>query len=319
MIRTVLIAVLAMIVGMSQAVAQFPERPITVVVGASAGGGTDIQTRIMAERLSQILGQQVLVDNKPGAGSNIATAFVANADPDGYTLTMIAPAVPINHTLYANPGFDATKDFAPVAGWAQAPLMFVVHPSLPVSTLKELADYSKEHPGELDYGNGVGFINQMVMELYKLEAGADIQFVPYKGMAPARTDVVGGQIETTVDSLASSGAFIEAGELKALATTAKERLERFPDVPTVAEAGYPNVTRNTWYGLMAPAGTPDDVVATLAAAVAQMQGEPEVVEKIAAAGASPLIAGPADFTSFINGEIETWGKVIEAAKMDKVR
>jgi tripartite-type tricarboxylate transporter receptor subunit TctC len=317
--RILFAAIVTLLASGGVASAQYPERPITIVVGASAGGGTDIQARILAERLSAKIGKQVLIDNKPGAGSNIATALVAKAAPDGYTLTMIAPAAPINHSLYANPGFDAIKNFAPVAGWAEAPLLFVVNPKLPVSTLKELAEYSKAHPKELDYGNGVGFINQMVMELFKIESGADIQFVPYQGMAPARTDVVGGQIESTVDSIASSGSFVTSGQLRALAITSKQRAAQFPNVPTVAEAGYPKVTRNTWYGVLAPAGTPPAIVNKLASEIAAIQAEPDTVKKIEGTGAVPFVAGPADFTAFLKGEVETWATVIAAAKMEKVK
>ncbi len=312
-------AIVALIASVSAASAQYPEKPIRIVVGASAGGGTDIQARILAERLSQTIGQQVLVDNRPGAGSNIATAIVAKAAPDGYTLTMIAPAAPINHSLYVTPGYDAKKDFVAVAGWASAPLLFVVNPTLPVSSLKELAALSKAKPGTLDYGNGVGFINQMVMELYKIEAGADIQFIPYQGMAPARTDVIGGQIETTVDSIASSGSFVKSGQLKALAVTTAQRLPDFPNVPTVAEAGFPALERLTWYGLLAPAGTPAAISDKLAAQVAAIQREPATAAKIVASGATPMIMNTAEFTKYYLGETDTWAMVIQKAKMEKVK
>jgi tripartite-type tricarboxylate transporter receptor subunit TctC len=317
--RTILAAAAVLLAGVAGASADYPEKPITVVVGAAAGGGADIQARIMAERLSQTLGQQVLVDNKPGAGSNIASGIVAKAAPDGYTLTLIAPAAAINGTLYAAPGFDAKKDFAPVAGWASAPLMFVVNPAVAASTLKELADLSKANPGTLDYGNGVGFPNHMVMELYKIESGADIQFVPYPGLAPARTDVIAGVIEATVDTVASSGSFVTAGQLKALAVTSKERIAAFPDVQTVTEAGFPNLTRNTWYGLLAPAGTPQAVLDRLGAAVAEAQADAATAEKIKGSGAAPMVMGPADFTTFFHGEIDTWAGVIEQAKIEKVQ
>jgi tripartite-type tricarboxylate transporter receptor subunit TctC len=310
-------ALCALLAGTGAAMADYPEQPITIVVGASAGGGTDIQTRILAERMTELLGQQVLVDNRPGAGSNIASQFVAGSAPDGYTLTMIAPSFTINQTLYADAGFSGA-DFAPVAGWSQAPLLFVVNPDLPVSTLQELADYAKEHPDELDYGNGVGFPNMMVMELFKLESGADIQFIPYPGMAPARTDVIGGTIETTVDSLGSSGPFVESGDLKALAVSTAERIDAFPDVPTVAEAGFPAVTNFTWYGLLAPAGTPQEILDTLGDTIAQIQAEPATVEQIAAGGATPFISGPAEFTSFVTEQTSTWADVIDKAGLEKV-
>lgn len=299
--------------------AQYPTKPITIVVGASAGGGTDIQARILAERLTAKLGKRVIIDNRPGAGSNIATSHVAKASPDGYTLALIATSTPINHSLYARPGFDALRDLTPVAGWAEAPLMFVVNPKLPINSLKDLADYSKKHPDELDYGNAIGFPNQMVMELFKLEAGADILFVPYQGLVQARTDVIAGQIEVTVDSIASSGPFVEKGQLRALAITSERRATRFPNVPTVAEAGYPNVTRKTWYGIVGPAGMPADVVARLANAIADIQAEPDVVKRIQDTGAEPFILGSSEFSAFMTSEVATWAHVIAQAKMEKVR
>ena len=188
-----------MLVACSAALAQYPQRPVKVVVPAAAGGGTDIQARYMAARLSERLGQQFIIENVPAAGGNAAAAQVGRAEPDGYTLLMIAPATVINHSLYARPGYDARKDFAQVAAWAQSPLLFIANPSLAVANLKELADYTKANPGKLAFGSGPGFINHMVMELYKIEASANILFVPYRGQAPALTDVLSGQIALTVE------------------------------------------------------------------------------------------------------------------------
>jgi len=317
--RTILVAAAALLAGVTGASADYPERPITIVVGASAGGGTDIQARILAEKLTEKLGQQVLVENQPGAGSNIASAYIAKAAPDGYTLNMAGAAVVINHTLYANPGFDALKDFAPLAGWGTSPLMFVVNPSVPSNSLKELADLSKANPGTLDYGNGVGFINQMVMELFKIESGADIQFVPYPGMAPARTDVIGGQIEATVDSVDSAGPFVLDGKLKGLAVTTPQRLPKYPDIPTTAESGFPTVNQMAWYGMLAPAGTPKEILDKLSKAIAEIQQDPTSVEKITAGGATPMIAGPEEFGKFFTNEVNTWAGVITQAKMEKVQ
>jgi tripartite-type tricarboxylate transporter receptor subunit TctC len=319
MIRYLAIAAAALIGSGTAASAQYPDRAITIVVGAAPGGGTDVQARILADRLTEKLGQRVLVENKAGAGGNIAQADIARATPDGYRIIMMAPAPAINHTLYETPGFDMLKDFKGIAMWADSPLLFVVNPKLPVNNLKELAAYSKANPNKLNYGNGVGFINQMVMELYKIEAGADIQFVPYQGMAPARTDVISGQIETTVDSIASSGPFVENGQLKGLAVTSKQRLPRFPTLPTVTEAGFPGLTRTTWYGLAGPAGMPDAVAQRLAKEIAAIQAEPETIKKIEASGATPLVMGAAEFHKFMIDDTNTWAKVIASAKMPKVK
>lgn len=315
----IIAAFAALLASVGVASAEYPERPITITIGASAGGGGDIQTRILAEALSKKLGQQVLVENQPGAGTNIASANLAKAAPDGYTLNLCGAAIVINHTLYANPGFDALKDFVPVAAWGTTPLMFVSNPQVAANTLQELADLSKANPGTLDYGNGVGFPNHMVMELFKLESGADIQFIPYPGMAPARTDVIGGQIEVTVDSIDSAGPFVRTGQLKGIAVTAGERLPDYPEIPTTAEAGYPQVNQRAWYGIMAPAGTPKEIVDKVASAVAEIQRDPAVVERMKAGGSSPMIAGPEEYAKYFTDQVNIWAKVITEAKIEKVQ
>lgn len=199
MLKQVLLAIGAIVLSATTAAAQYPQRPVKLVVPAAPGGGTDVQARYMAARLSERLRQQFVIENVGAAGGNVAAGQVAKAAPDGYTLLMIAPATVINHTLYARPGFDALKDFVQVAPWAQSPLLFIANPSLPVADLKELSANAKANPGKLSFGSGPGFINHMVMELYKIEAGANIVFVPYRGQAPALTDVVSGQIPLTVD------------------------------------------------------------------------------------------------------------------------
>ena len=320
MLRFVAIGLAVLVGGAGVASAQtYPDRAITILVGAGAGGGTDVQTRIMIDKLADRLGQRIIVENRAGAGGNIAQAAVARAAPDGYTLIMMPPAQAINHTLYATPGYDMIKDFKGIAMWAQSPLLFVVNPKLPPNTLKELVDYSKANANKLNYGNGIGFINAMVMELFKVETGASIQFVPYGGMAQARTDTISGQIETTVDSIASSGPYVENGQLKGLAVTSKERLPRFPNLPTVAEAGYPSLTRSTWYGLVGPAGLPDAIAQKLAREIAAVQADPDVIKKIEASGAYPFVMGPAETTKFIADETATWAKVIETNKLEKVK
>jgi len=316
---TIFAAAAMLLAGVAVASAEYPERPITITVGATAGGGADIQARILAEKLSTILGQQVLIENQPGAGTNIASGNLAKAAPDGYTLNLCGAAIVINHTLYENPGFDSLKDFVPVAGWGTTPLMFVAHPSVEAKTLQELADLSKAKPATLNYGNGVGFPNHMVMELFKLQSGADIQFVPYPGMAPARTDVIGGQIEVTVDSIDSAGPFVRDGQLKGLAVTNAERLPSYPDIPTTAEAGYPEVNQTAWYGIMAPAGTPKEIVDKIAAAVAEVQRDPASAERIVAGGSTPMIAGPEEYGKFFTDQVATWAKVINDAKIEKVK
>ncbi len=309
----ILFALAAMLIACGAALAQYPQRPVKVVVPAAAGGGTDIQARYMAARLSARLGQQFIIENVPAAGGNAAAAQVGRAEPDGYTLLMIAPATVINHSLYARPGYDARKDFAQVAAWAQSPLLFLANPSLAVANLKELADYAKSNPGKLAFGSGPGFINHMVMELFKIEASANILFVPYRGQAPALTDVLSGQIALTVDSVASARQYVDSGKVKALAITSAARSSAFPSVPTAAESGFPKLTANTWYGVLAPAKVPPDIVARLAAEIAVIQKDPAADKRIREMGAEPFIGGPEEFARFYANEIEKWAAVIKTS------
>ncbi len=307
------VALAAAVTAATSAQAQYPSKPVKLVVGAAPGGGTDIQARYLASRLSERLGQQFVIENVAAAGGNVAAAQVAKSAADGYTLLMIAPAAVINHTLYARPGYDALADFVQVAAWSQSPLVFIANPAAPVGSLRELADYAKANPGKLAFGSGPGFINHMVMELFKIEAGADILFVPYRGQAPALTDVTSGQIQLTVDSIASAGQFVEAGKVKALAVTGARRVPTLPAVPTVAEAGFPKLTGNTWYGVLAPARMPAEIVARLAAEVEAVQREPVSVQRIRETGAEPFISGPAEFASFYRDELAKWSGVIRTS------
>ncbi len=313
MLRHVLFVIGTIVLSTTVAAAQYPQRPVKLVVPAAPGGGTDVQARYMAARLSERLRQQFVIENVGAAGGNVAAGQVAKADPDGYTLLMIAPATVINHTLYARPGFDALKDFVQVAAWAQSPLLFIANPNLAVSDLRQLTAHAKSNPGKLSFGSGPGFINHMVMELYKIEAGVNIVFVPYRGQAPALTDVVSGQIPLTVDSIASSGQFVETGKVKALAITGAQRSPAFANVPTVAEGGFPKLTGNTWYGLLAPAGTPSAIVDKLSAEVRAIQAEPESVKRIQAMGAEPFVGDAAAFTRFYRNEVAKWAEVIKTS------
>jgi tripartite-type tricarboxylate transporter receptor subunit TctC len=312
------LAAAAILATIGAATAQYPQKPVKIVVPYAAGGGTDVQARYMAARLSERLGQQFVIENNGGAGGNIATAAAGKAEPDGYTLLFVAPAVAINVSLYARAGYDALADFVPVAGWAQSPLLFIKNVSLPVADLKGLAALAKANPGKLAFGSGQGFINHMVMELYKIETGTDILFVPYRGQAPAMTDLIGGQIQLTVDSIASAGPFVESGKVQAIATTSAARLPAFANVPTVAESGYPKLTGPTWYGVLAPAKTPPDIVAKLAAEIAAVQRDPAAVKRIAEIGGEPFVQGPAEFARFYRDEVAKWADVIAKSGMKKV-
>ena len=294
--------------------ADYPDRPVTIVVPFSAGGGTDSLTRYMAQELSEYFSQQFLVENLAGAGGNIGTSQTKDAEPDGYTLLMLTPATTINHTLYEQPGYDALTDFTPISGWANAPLLFVASPDFAPNTLPEVTAYAKEHPGELQFSSGgVGLINTEVMELYKIEAGIDILQIPYQGMAPAITALMSGVVPISVDSIASSSPFIEGGKVKALAVTSPERIEQFPDLPTVVEQGYPNLVARTWYGPSAPDGTPQDIIDTLNKAIGEIQARPEVAERIKAMGADPFVTTQPEFADFVSNEVNRWASVIKTS------
>lgn len=312
MIKRSILVLATMLATVTVSYAQYPTRPVKIVMPAAPGGGTDIHGRYMAARLSERLGQQFYIENVPAAGGNVAAAQVAKAEPDGYTLLMIAPATAINHSLYAKPGFDAIKDFVQIAGWAQSPLLFVVNPDFPVKSLKELTDTAKANPGKFSFGNGPGFINHMVMELYKIEAGVNIQFVPYRGMAPVMVDLISGVIPVTVDSTASSRQHVESGKVRALAITSAERSPLFPNVPTVTEAGYPTLTGGTWYGVLGPAKMPADIVKKLSDEIVAIQAEAVSIKRIQDMGADPFVANAAAFTKFYQAEVDKWANVVKA-------
>jgi tripartite-type tricarboxylate transporter receptor subunit TctC len=303
---------------MTTAFAQYPQRPVKVIAAAAAGGGIDIQLRFLTARLSERLGQQFYVENVAAAGGNLAATTLARAEPDGYTIAMVAPAIVISHTLYVKPGFDALADFVQIAAWAQSPLMLVANKDFQPSSLKELVAYAAINPDKLSYGSGPGFPNHMMMELLKLESKANIQFIPYRGQAPALSDVVSGQIQLTMDSIASCGEFVKTGKVKGLAITSAERSPDFPDVPTIAEAGYPHITGGTWYGIVAPAKTPPEIVRKLSAEIAAIQGEPASVARIKQLGAEPFVAGTDEFTKFFRAELTRWGDVIKTANIKRV-
>jgi len=299
--------------------AAYPERPVRIVVGFSAGGSTDVVARILAKELSEELGQSFVVENKPGGGSNIAASEVARAKPDGYTLLMVAVTSAINETLYRNLDFSLVKDFAPVALGVKVPNVLVVNPSVPVKTVKELVDYAKANPGKLAFASsGSGTSIHMAGELFKIQAGVDAMHVPYKGSAPAITDLIGGQVHFMFDNMPSAWPHVQAGKLRALAVTTSERSKSAPDLPTMAESGFKDFDVSSWFGLIAPAGTPADVVDKLNAAVQKALDKPEVQKRFTDLGAVWQHTTPAEFGAFIKSEVDQWRTVVQAsgAKVD---
>lgn len=298
----------------ASAQAAYPDKPVHVVVGFSAGGTTDVIARIMAKELTQELGQTFVVENKPGAGSNIATDYVKRAAPDGYTLLFVAVTSAINQTLYRNVSFDLTKDFAPVALGAKVPNILVLNPKVPANSVKELVDYAKAHPGELAFASsGSGTSIHMAGELFKMRTGIDVLHVPYKGSAPAVTDLIGGQVQFMFDNMPASWPHVKGGKLKALAVTTAKRSPSAPDLPTMQELGYENFDVSSWFGLIAPAGTPPEVIEKLNAVMVKAQDNPEVKKAFEGLGAVGEKTTPAEFGAFIKSEVENWAPVVKAS------
>lgn len=299
-------------VGSAQAA--YPEKPVRLVVGFSPGGATDIAARVVAAELSNILKQPFVVENKPGAGSNLAAEQVSRAAPDGYTLFVVAVTSTINQTLYKDLNFDIAKDFAPVGLLIKSPNLLVVNPSLPVNNVQELVDYAKKNPGKLAFASaGTGGSTHMAGELFKLQAGIDMLHVPYRGSAPAMADLIGGQVQLSFDNMPSAWQHVQSGKLRALAVTTKERSDSAPNVPTMAESGFPDFDVSAWFGLVAPAGTPHDVIATLNTAVNQVLAMPAVRERFDTMGAVAAPTTPEQFGDYIKSEVDMWGKVVKAS------
>ena len=293
----------------------YPLRPVRIIVGFAAGGPNDILARLIGQWLSERLGQPFVIENRPGAGSNIATEAVVHAPPDGYTLLLIGPANAINATLYDKPNFNFIRDIAPVASVIRGALVMLVHPSVPAKTLPELIAYAKANPGKLSYGSGgVGGISHIAPELFKMMAGVDMVHVPYRGVAPALTDLLGGQVQVVFVNLAPSIEYIRAGKLRALAITTTTRSDALPDIPTVGEF-VPGYEASTLFGLGAPKNTPTEIVDKLNKEINAALADPKIKARLADLDGTVLGGSPADFGKLIAEEIEKWGKVIRAANI----
>jgi tripartite-type tricarboxylate transporter receptor subunit TctC len=312
----VAVGIIAILILAGPARAQdYPTKPIRLVVPFAAGGATDVLARLVGERLTASLGQQVVVDNRPGAGGNIGSDLVARAEPDGYTILMGAVGThAINPSLYPKMPYDPVKDFAPVTLVASVPNVLVVNPEVPANSVQELIDLAKAKPGELNFassGNGTSI--HLSGELFKAMTGTDIVHVPYKGSGPAVTDLLGGQVQMMFDNMPSSLPHVKAGKLRALGVTSAKRSPALPEVPTIAEAGVPGYDATSWFGILAPAGTPEPVVTRLQGAIVQALGEPEMRQRMADLGAEPVGDTPAEFGQFIAAEIAKWAKVVNDA------
>ncbi len=292
----------------------FPSKPITLVVGSAPGGSNDVFARGIGKRLQEALGQPVLVDNKPAGGGIIANATVAKAAPDGYTLVVLSSTFTTGAAIRTNLSYDAVKDFKPVAMLAKGPLLVTVNKDLPYKTVQELVADAKAHPGKLNYGtSGAGSINQFGTELFAGAAGIKLTHVPYKGMGPAVTDLLGGQIQMIVASAPSLLSQVTAGRIRALAVTTAKRSPVAPDLPTLEEAGYKGSAVDLWWGVLAPAGTPQPVVDRLNAEINKAIRSEEMKTFFLREGAEPAPMSPGEFAGFIGQEIGRWKQVAKAA------
>jgi len=293
--------------------AGWPSKPITIVVPFAAGGTTDILARVIGQALGKELGQTVLVDNRAGAGGNIGAQFAAKAPADGYTLFMGTVGThAINAALYKKLPFDPVKDFVPLTRVAMVPNLLVAHPSKPYKNVKELIAYAKANPRKVNFGSsGSGTSIHLSGELFNALAKVDMVHVPYKGSAPAVTDLISGQIDIMFDNMPSAIQHVRSGRLKPLAVTTAKRSPELPDVPTIAEAGVPGYEATSWFGMFAPAGTPAAVIARLNAALAKVLADAEVKKKMAEQGAEPISEKPEQFAEFMRKESAKWGKVVK--------
>lgn len=293
---------------------QYPVKPIRIVVGFSPGGPTDTAARLIGQKLTARWGQQVIVDVRPGAGGNIAAEHVAKSAPDGYTLLLPAFAHAVNPSLFSKLPFDTVRDFAPVALFSMAANVLAVHPSVPARSVGELIALSKARPEQLTYGSaGNGTASHLAGELFNMIAGTTITHVPYKGSAPASADLLGGHISAAFPGVAIAAPHSRAGRLRALAITSARRSKLLSDVPTMSEAGLKGFEVASWYGLLAPAATPAEIVQRLNAEVNRSIQEPDATERLTSLGAEPVQSTPAEFGEFIRNEIAKWAKVTRAA------
>jgi len=307
--------------GANDAVAQaFPTKPVKLVVPFPAGGSVDAVARALADKLTQMWGQSVVVDNRPGAGGNIGADYVAKSAPDGYTVVMGALSThAVNPSLYPKMPYDAAKDFVPITLVAITPNVLVINPALPVNSVKELIAYAKANPGKLSFGSGSnGSAGHLAGELFKVDTGTDMVHVPFKGAAPATQSLLAGDTQLMFDNLANAMAQVKAGKLKALAVTTAKRSNLAPELPTMAEAGVPGFDISTWFGLMAPAGTPPGVIAKWNADVTRILSSPDMRERLAAQGAEAAPTTPAEFSAFIASELPKYARIVKAsgAKVD---
>lgn len=292
---------------------EWPNKPIRLIVSFAAGGVTDLLARALQPRLSEAFGQPIIIDNRPGAGGTVAEALLARAAPDGYTLLMTADSVPANPHLMPNLSYDSFKDLQPVAMLSRIPLVLLVNNAVPSGTVKDFVSYARANPGKISYASpGVGTSNHLYSEVFKDLTNVEMSHVAYKGGGPAMTDLIGGHVQALLITGTLAAPQVAAGKVKALAVTSDKRAAQLPNVPTFAEAGYPDFKPQQWSGLFLPAGTPPAVVARVGAEFAQAMKAPEVATRLRELGIEPVMSSPAEFASLLRKEHETLGKLIRS-------
>lgn len=290
----------------------YPVKPVRIIAGFPPGSGADITARVIGQKLAEAYGQQFLVDNRPGAGSNIAAELAAKAAPDGYTVFIGTVANTINATLYARLPFDFARDFAPVALTTSAPNVLVVHPSVPAHSVAELIKLGKARPGQFNYASaGIGTAPHLSAEMFRSMAGISLAHIPYKGSPPAVTDLIGGQVALMFSPASSVLTQVKSGRLRALAVTTATRLPSLPELPTVAESGLPGYETVTWFGFVVPAATPRDIIGKLNLDTVKVLAQPEVRQQFASQGVDVIGGTPEQFAAYIRSEIVKWARVIK--------
>ncbi len=293
--------------------AEYPERPVRLIVPFAPGGGADLTSRLISQRLPDLLGKQVVVENRAGGASNIGSEAVARAAPDGYTLLLGSLSTSVNASLFPKLSFNVLKDFEPVSLLSTVPLMVVVHPSFPAQSIAELIAAARAKPGALNYASGgLGSANHVAGELFKSMAGVQITHVPYKGGGPALADLLGGHVGLLISTVTSTQDLVKSGRLRALATTGSKRSIVAPDLPTVAEAGLPGYAVEAWYGVLAPAGTPRAIVERLSGDLARILQSTEGREALRAQGAEAVGNAPEEFARYLRAEVDKWAKMVKA-------
>lgn len=311
-IATTFLAMAALIGCAAQAADTFPTRPIRLIVPFATGGSTDASARMLATAMAPHLGQPVVVENKPGGGANIGTQYVARSAPDGYTILLASPTTAINMAIFKNPPFDLKKDFVPIAEFGTSPVILLVNDKFPPRTLAELIALSRQNPDKYFFASaGTGSLTHLTSELFNESAGIKVQHVPYKGAGPAMTDVAGGQAQMMFGLEVGAGALMRAGRLIPLAVSGKKRLPALPNVPTLDEAGVHGVDVDSWYGILAPAGTPPAVVAKLEKAIAL--SVKDIDSKLNDVGILPQMVGSKAFSKRLDEQVEMWKKAVAAS------